>query len=149
MRFVGLAAAIGGVVFLVALLENLYAYRFYDQWSGVWQIDNRPLLGAAFAAITLGSLASPRWWQILLDNFVLRFMAAISYNLYLYHQLVARELFQHGIPAYRGDPHYDPQWQTRYTEAAFAMTIAQAAIVTYCFERPLLRLKRPGADAAR
>lgn len=149
MRFVGLAAAIGGVVFLVALLENLYAYRFYDQWSGVWQIDNRPLLGAAFAAITLGSLASPRWWQMLLDNFVLRFMAAISYNLYLYHQLVARELFQHGVPAYRGDPHYDPQWQTRYTEAAFAMTIAQAAIVTYCFERPLLRLKRPGADAAR
>ncbi|HET6276884.1 MAG TPA: acyltransferase [Candidatus Cybelea sp.] len=147
MRLGGLAVAIGGVAFLIALLENLYAYRLYDQWSGVWQINNRPLLGAAFALITLGSLASPRWWQVLLDNLALRFMAAISYNLYLYHQLVARELLQHGIPAHLGDPHYDRKWQTGYTEAAFAITIAQAAIVTYCFERPLLRLKRPGAGS--
>ncbi len=65
-------------------------------------------------------------------------MAAISYNLYLYHQLVARELFQHAHSGVYGRSALRPQWQTRYTEAAFAMTIAQAAIVTYCFERPLL-----------
>ena len=75
-----------------SLLESLYAYSFHDQWAGVWQIDNRPLLGAAFAIIALGSLSSPRWWQVLLDNPPLRFLATISYNLYLYHQLIAREL---------------------------------------------------------
>jgi peptidoglycan/LPS O-acetylase OafA/YrhL len=144
-RFATIAplVAIGGVAFLIALLESLYAYRFYDQWAGVWQVNYRPLLGAAFATIALGSLMSPRWWQVLLDNVLLRFMAAISYNLYLYHQLVARELLWHHVPPYTGDPQYDREWQTRYTATAFAVTIAQATLVTYCFERPLLRLKEP------
>ncbi len=125
------------------LLENLYAQRLHDQWAAVWQINNRPLLGAAFAIIALGWLISPRWWQAVLDNAPLRFMAAISYNLYLYHQLVARELVWHHIPPYAGVPQENSKWQLHYTEAAFATTIAQAAMVTYCFERPLLLLKRP------
>jgi peptidoglycan/LPS O-acetylase OafA/YrhL len=140
-RYAAPFVAAAGVAFLIALLENLYAHRFYDQWAGAWQINNRPLLGAAFAIAALGWLCSPRWWQVLLDNLPLRFMAEISYNLYLYHQLVAREMLSHHIPRYSGDPHYDPPWQVHYTEAAFAMTIAQAAFVTYVFERPLLRLE--------
>ncbi len=80
---------------------------------------------------------------MVLDNVALRFMAAISYNLYLYHQLIARELLWHHMPPYTGIPQKDPAWQIRYTEAAVAMTIAQAALITYCFERPLLRLKGP------
>ena len=133
--------AIAGFALLAVLLQNLYAYRFNDQWAGVWQIDNRSLLGAAFALIALGSLASPRWWQILLDNAPLRFMATISYNLYLYHQLVGRELLSHRIPPYAGDPHYDPEWQIRYTATAFAVAIGQATLVTYLFERPLLQIR--------
>ena len=153
-RYAAPFAAIAAVVFLMALLQGLYAERFTDQWSGVWQINNRPLLGAAFALLALGWLASPRWWQAALDNVPLRFMAAISYNLYLYHQLVARELLWHRIPPYSGSPespHRSAAWQLYYTEAAFAITIAQAALVTYCFERPLLRLKEPPVlgDATR
>lgn len=135
--------AAAGTAWLVALLVSLYDYRLADQWSGVWQIDRRPLLGAAFAIVALGFLASPRWWQILLDNPPLRFLAAISYNLYLYHQVVARELLRHRIPEYVGDPHYDPQWQARYTQIAFTATIAQATLATYAFERPLLRIRTP------
>lgn len=143
LRYAGPLVALAGFALLVALLQNLYAYRLYDQWSAVWQIANRPWLGFAFAVIALGSLASPRWWQIVLNNPPLRFMATISYNLYLYHQLIARELLTHHIPRYAGDPHDDPAWQVRYTVAAFATTIAQATLVTYCFERPLLRLGPP------
>ncbi len=141
LRYAGPFVAIAGFTLLVALLESLYAYRFHDQWAGVWQIEKRPLLGLAFAVIALGSLASPRWWQVFLDNAPLRFMATISYNLYLYHQLVGRELVWHHFPPYAGDPHQDRRWQGRYTEAAFAITIAQAAVVTYCFERPLLQIR--------
>jgi peptidoglycan/LPS O-acetylase OafA/YrhL len=142
-RFTAPVVATAGIAALVALLENLYAYRFANQWAGVWQIDGRTFLGAAFAIIALGFLASPRWWQLLLDNVPLRYLAAISYNLYLYHQMIARELLARSIPPYVGDPHYDPEWQIRFTQIAFLTTIAQATAVTYLFERPLLRLPSP------
>jgi peptidoglycan/LPS O-acetylase OafA/YrhL len=140
-RYAAPFVALGGFALLVVLLESLYAYRFHDQWAGVWQIDNRPLLGAAFAVVALGSLVSPRWWRSVLDNAPLRFMATISYNLYLYHQVVARELLWHHFPSYTGNPHEDQRWKVRYTEAAFAIAIAQAAVVTFCFERPLLQIR--------
>lgn len=141
LRYAGVIVAVAGVVLLVALLLSLYGYRSDDQWAGVWQINNRPLLGGAFAVIALGWLVSPRWWQIVLDNLPLRFLATISYNLYLYHQLVARELFDHKVLPYVDDPHYDPTWQMRFTQVACAVTIAQATVVTYCFERPLLKIR--------
>lgn len=142
LRYAGPIVAVAGVALLVALLQSLYDYRFSDQWAGVWQVNNRPLLGGAFAVIAFGWLVSPRWWQILLDNLPLRFLAAISYNLYLYHQLVARELFAHKIPPYSGDPHYeDPAWQIRFTQLACALNVALATLVTYCFERPLLKVR--------
>ncbi|HEY5426767.1 MAG TPA: acyltransferase [Candidatus Tumulicola sp.] len=136
-------AAVAGVALLVALLESLYGYRFADQWAGVWQIDKRPLLGLAFAVLALGFLLSPRRWQMLLDNPPLRFLATISYNLYLYHQIIARELLAWRVPPYVGDPHFDPGWQVRYTQIAFVTTLAQATAVTFLLERPLLRLKPP------
>jgi peptidoglycan/LPS O-acetylase OafA/YrhL len=148
LRFAAPVVAIAGIALLAGLLENLYAYRFADQWAGVWQINGRPGLGAAFALIALGSLVSPSWWQIVLVNPPLRFMATISYNLYLYHQIVARELLAHHIPPFSGDPHYDPQWQERYTAIAFTVAIAIATVVTYLFERPLLRLGQPRFAAA-
>jgi peptidoglycan/LPS O-acetylase OafA/YrhL len=148
IRAIAPLVALGGFAMLWLLLENCYMSRLSDQWSGVWQIDRRPLLGVAFSVIALGSLASPRSWQIVLDNAPMRFLAAISYNLYLYHQIVARELVWHHIPPYTGNPHHNVQWQARYTELAFATAIAVATATTYLFERPLLRLKGPrGARA--
>jgi peptidoglycan/LPS O-acetylase OafA/YrhL len=142
--------ALAGIVGLVALLQNLFGFRLADQWAGVWQIDKRPLLGGCFALVAFGSLLAPAWWQLLFDNPPLRFLAAISYNLYLYHQLIARDLLKFHIPPYIGDdPHFDPQWQVRYTQIAFAATIAQAALVTYVFERPLLGLPLPPRWALR
>jgi peptidoglycan/LPS O-acetylase OafA/YrhL len=115
--------------------------RLADEWSTVWQIDNRTLVAVAFTLMGLGSLLAIPWWQRLIANPVLLFFAAISYNLYLYHQPLARLLLQWRIPPYTGtDQHADPHWELTYTLVAFAATIGQATIVTYCFERPLLRV---------
>ncbi|HTX58695.1 MAG TPA: acyltransferase [Verrucomicrobiae bacterium] len=151
LRLAGPLLALAGIVALVELLQNLFAFRVADQWSGVWQIDKRPLLGAGFFAVAFGSLIAPRWWQILLANPPLQFLATISYNLYLYHQIVARELLAWHLPPYLGgDPHYDFAWQQRYSAVASLAAIGLATIVTYAFERPLLHLRPPrlrGADS--
>ncbi|MBV8490389.1 MAG: acyltransferase [Candidatus Eremiobacteraeota bacterium] len=136
--------AIAGIVMAVVLLKNLYDFRFVDSWAGVWQVHRRPLLGAAFALVALGSLWAPWRWKMLLSNPPLRFLATFSYNLYLYHQMVARELLARHIPPYIGnDIHDDPRAEVTYTYVAFAATIVQATIVTYLFERPLLRIPPP------
>lgn len=133
-----------GFACLVLLLENLWSTRTVDQWSTVWQIVNRTWIGFAFAAVALGALFAGRFAGAVLANPLLLFLGVVSYNLYLFHQVIARLMVTWHIPPYAtANPHDDPHWQLAYTWAAFALTIAQAALVTYAFERPLLRL-RPG-----
>jgi len=139
-RAVATVAAIAGFGFLAWLLRGLYDYRMADQWSGVWQIDRRGLFGLAFAIVALGSLAGAGWWRALLGNPVLKFFATISYNLYLYHQIVLREMTWHHVPPYAtADPHDDAQWKVLYNYAGFGATTAVAAVATYCFERPIMK----------
>jgi peptidoglycan/LPS O-acetylase OafA/YrhL len=135
------AAALAGFIMLALLLQNLWSVRTTDQWSTVWQIYNRTLVGVAFMLMGLGSLLAYSFWQRLVANPVLLFFAAISYNLYLYHQPFARLLLKWHIPPFTGtNEHFDPHWQVNYTIVAFVLTIAQATLVTYLFERPLLRI---------
>jgi peptidoglycan/LPS O-acetylase OafA/YrhL len=136
--------ALAGLALCSVLLIGMFNYRMLPQWETALQIYTRPLYGIGFAAIALGSLTAPRLWQVLLANAPLRFMAFISYNLYLYHQMVARLMVWGHLPPYVGkDPHGDPVWQVRYTVLAFVVTVVQATIVTYLIERPLLRLPQP------
>jgi peptidoglycan/LPS O-acetylase OafA/YrhL len=136
-------AAVAGVWLLCVLLIGMFEHRTDPQWQIAPQIYTRALYGLGFSAIALGSLCAPAFFQVLLANAPLRFLALISYNLYLYHQLVAREMVMHHVPPYTGDPHFDTAWQLRYTILAFIVTIVQAALVTYLFERPLLRIRPP------
>jgi peptidoglycan/LPS O-acetylase OafA/YrhL len=135
-------AAAAGFAALAVLLQNLWAMRLAEDWSTVWQVNNRTLLAAAFLLIGLGSLLALPLWKRLIANPVLLFFAAISYNLYLYHQMVARELLAAHVPPYRGsDQHGDPHWELWFTIVAFVVTVVQATLVTYLFERPLLRIR--------
>jgi len=138
-----LLLAVAGAWLFCALLINMYDHRNAPQWEVALQIYTRPLYGLAFAAVAVGSLCAPKFWQLPLANPPLRFLAIISYNLYLYHQMLARELVIHHIPPYSGDPHASLSWQVHYTILAFIVTIAEAALVTYLVERPLLRLPQP------
>lgn len=144
MQALAPAVALAGVALTVVLLQSLYADRLAPLWSNVWQIDGRPFLALGFALVALGFLRSPGWFAAILDNPPLRFLATISYNLYLYHQMIARELLRRHVPSYAGDPHFDYGWQIRYTEVATGLSVAFATVVTYAFERPLLRLRMPG-----
>ena len=154
-RALATLVAVIGTIGFVLLLQNLWSTRTVDEWSSAWSVHGRTLIALAFLAIGAGSLLGARAWQRLLANPPLLWLALISYNLYLYHQVVARELLLLHIPPYRGDPHEDYGWQIAFTVVASLASIALAALVTYGFERPLLRvpldfwLRRSRARQAR
>lgn len=149
-RLLATAAAGAGVLWLVALMRDLWATRLVDQWSTLWQVENRTWVAAALLAVAMPSLLALPAWRRAIGNRGLLFFGAISYNLYLYHQLLARELLAWRFPPYRGvHPHRDPHWQLLYTLAAFALSVLVAGLVTAAVERPLLRLRwRPLARIA-
>lgn len=145
-RVGGLVAALAGIVLYCALSQNLYEHRNVDMWDTVWQIVNRTWWGAAFFIVATGTLFAVPWWQRILSHPVLLFLAAISYNWYLYHQAIARELLAVHVPPYTTrNAVNDPHWQVTFTLCAFAATILAAAAVTYLFERPLMFLNRSRA----
>ncbi|PZR56457.1 MAG: hypothetical protein DLM50_08250 [Candidatus Meridianibacter frigidus] len=133
--------ALVGFALLTILMESLFSVRHaQSDWPLHWEAANRTWLAFAFAFIALASLCAASWWKRLLANPFLVFFSIISYNLYIYHQLVARELLSLRIPSWAGtSPQFDHHWQIWYTAIAFPATIVVAAIVTYGFERPLLR----------
>lgn len=144
-----IALAVAGWGGLIILLQGIYAYRMHPQWEVAGMLQTHPLYGFAFVAIAFGSLCAPRWFQIILANPPLRFLAIISYNLYLYHQMIAREMVTWHLPQWIGsDPHYDPHWQISYTIFAFVAIIVQAALVTFLIERPIMRLPEPMSQKA-
>lgn len=87
------------------------------------------VLGFGFAALTVGALASAQPWTILLSNPLLRFLATISYNLYLYNWMIT-----YGVGHLTG---------AAFVIAAVGLSIAAGALVTFALERPLLRLPDP------
>jgi peptidoglycan/LPS O-acetylase OafA/YrhL len=76
------------------------------------------------------------------------FLAAISYNLYLWHFPITRELLQRRLTPYVGaDPHNDHVWQIASWFIFVPVSIVTSALLTYGFEQPILRWRgrRPRA----
>ena len=98
------------------------------------------LLRLPFALIMLWSMLSaalmPRFLQKLLDNRLLRFFATISFNLYIWHQLLAVQIRQ---AFYNDSLHSDPKQQTAYTLLCFGAAILCAMTATYGIEQPCAR----------
>ena len=137
--FTALSAA--GFVALWLLVANCDFHRSDHEWPQLWSVEWRSALAVACLAAGLGSLFAVRGFQLVLANRVLLFLAAISYNLYLFHQPIARALVQHHLPPYAtADPHDDPQWKIVYWLVAVPAAVAVSALITYGVEQPILRL---------
>ena len=132
---------LAGTVAFVALANDCYVHRFDPEWPQLWAVQWRSPLALAALAIALGSLFSARPVQRAIANPVLLFLAAISYNLYLWHQPLARMLLKlHLPPIATADPHDDHLWQLTFWLVALPVAVAVATLITYAFERPILRL---------
>jgi peptidoglycan/LPS O-acetylase OafA/YrhL len=138
-------AACGGIALFFCVLLAAFDARHDPNWPWETFTWGRAAMCVAFILTTLGSLFAFGWWQRILGNPVLVFLSVISYNLYLWHQPVARFLREHHVPAWSGaDPHADPAWGLPYTLLSFGAMLIVATIFTYALERPILAWGRRG-----
>ena len=109
----------------------------------LWQAEYRFRLSLVFALIVVSSALTFRGVRFLFSNVVMRFLAAISYNLYIWHQWIAVKFKEWRIPYWSGDtpPNMtgDRVWQWKYTALIMAAAFTVAILATYLVEKPLAK----------
>ena len=137
---VAVAAVAGGV----ALLVSANAVAYVPGGKEHWLVSHRTLFGLDAALFGLASCLAAGWWRRLIANPVLTFLAAISYNLYLWHTLVLIWMLNHELPpAQTANPHDDPQWRIAYVASGWTVCLLVATAATYFIERPALARIKP------
>lgn len=143
------------VFFPLALLAlfGAFAVLWQQNAAGDAEIKMAQLLwrlplGVCGAAFLYFSGRTPESLDRAFGNRLVRFLSAISYNFYIWHQFLAVKLKEFHIPAYVSE---FPQmsegraWQTKYTLLCFAAAFLLSAALTYLVEksagRALLRLR--------
>jgi peptidoglycan/LPS O-acetylase OafA/YrhL len=113
------------------------------------QMDRRFSLSAALACLMVCAAFSVSGLRFFLGNRVMRFLSAISFQFYMYHQWLAVKLKQlNFVPSAADEPWRaaDRHWQISYTLIAFALAIIVASLITYLFEKPIARSLRQKMD---
>lgn len=141
MRSFWTLVAAGAVVWIALLFQNLTAHRWDDEFANWWLIRNGTFYAIALFALGLGSLSALPSWRKALASPALLFLAAISYNLYLWHQVVFRWVASWPfIPHAPGVTRGDPVWSWIVTTCGLVLALTVACAATYFVERPLLRM---------
>ena len=144
LRWVWLLVALTGIVWITLLFMNLTQKRWETDFSDFWLIRNGTYYAVAIGMVAMGSLLAPRFWHKIIANPLLVFLAVVSYNMYLWHQIVFRWVATWPfIPNPSGVTRGDPTWAWITTVCGFAIALAIASFVTFAIERPLLRME-PG-----
>ena len=135
--------ALGALLCFLCILQILYIqttgdYAVMRREQLLWRLP-LGLLGGGF--LVCGCLG-PASLSRVFGNPVTRFLAAISYNFYIWHQFLATRLKDWHIPAYVSEnpsQSGEQPWQRLYMLCCFAAAILVAAAVTYLFEKPLYK----------
>ena len=118
-----------------------------------WQLQYRVVLSFAFTGLLLGVSISMKPIRKIFDNRILAALAAISYNIYLWHQwLMVRLRMSLGATSGADIAAMGANTQWTLTVTALISVLILAAVITYGFERPisgLLLQKSKGATHAR
>jgi peptidoglycan/LPS O-acetylase OafA/YrhL len=145
-RWVFTALSLVGFIALVMLANDCYVHRTEHEWPQNWVAQWRSAIALACLAAALGSLFAVRGFQLVLANRALLFLAAISYNLYLWHQPIAQELLKLPFSPFTTlEQHANTHLMLLYPFVALPLALGISALITYGFEQPILRLgkRRP------
>lgn len=133
-----LLAALMGLAVLVraqASLRGLEAERSH-------QLSIRFVQSLLLCLVFLGASRGLGGLRLLLGSRVAWFLATISYQVYLWHQVVNLRLIAWGIPVASGpNPHMrgELRWQWGYIGLSLLITLLLSTLLAFAFERPLAR----------
>lgn len=137
--------------FMVVSIFTVILYCYLAKSIGVdniqlWQVNNRLLLSFVFMVFIISTLLASKIYQKLFNNKFMKFIATISFNLYIYHFFIAIKLKEFRIPYYSGstEPYLlgDKNWQITYFILCVVISIIVAVIITYLVEKPCAKLIR-------
>lgn len=139
-QWLGTAVALGSGVAIFALLNNLLTRLYVHNGYNAWQASNRPFFGLALLVFTIAALFSYAWLHRAIANRAFVFLGVISYNLYLWHNVVMVYMLRHHLPASSmADPHADDHWKWVYIAWSLLISLAISIFITYVIERPILK----------
>ena len=139
------------IIFTVISLACLVIYKYFCLGLGFdigviqkSQMNYRFLLSILFLIFIISTILSSKIYRFLFENRFMRFIAIISFNLYIYHQFIAVKLKELRIPFWEGEtpPNIleDSKWQWTYFILCIVISIVVAIIMTYCVEKPIAKL---------
>lgn len=143
VSYVSLIVAVLSIVAINKMVHSLASVS--GDAAQIWQVENRTLLSLVFVTLIISLALSPKWVRWLFSNRLMRFLAGISYNLYIWHQWLAVEIKQTWrIPPWSGDtpPNqlYNMDWMMKYAAIITVAAFAAAILATYLVEKPCANL---------
>jgi peptidoglycan/LPS O-acetylase OafA/YrhL len=122
------------------IAQGQYADSFPLEARKLGQLGRRFELSALGALLLVSCERSFLFIRNLFGNPVTRFLSFLSYNAYIWHQVLSVKLKAWKIPNYVSESPSaagERGWQVNYTIICFVLSILLAAAITYLFERPI------------
>ncbi len=138
LRLVATYAAYGAAQCVVLLMKHQASMNGYDAIR-LCQMNQRFPLALAMTVLMLGLAFSLKGVRLVFSNPVMKFLSAISFNYYSWHQVLAVWLKNWHIPPYtQPSPNQagEQPWQLLYTLLCFGLALLLATAVTYGLEKP-------------
>ena len=143
VRRKAIPSIVGTAAFLAATWLILFLIRrcaLSGKSQQMWQMQYRVVLSLVFSVWLLGMAISAKPIRKLFDNRILAAIAAVSYNLYIWHHWVIVHL-RESFGAKNGGDIEKMGGETQWTLTLLGLITAFliAALVTYLVERPVAR----------
>lgn len=142
VKWVPVILIIGSIAMLYYMLTDMLNSSKYPVVQEPQMVLRFPMV-LVFSVLVLSVMFLGKTGSKIMGNVVFRFISAISYNLYIWHQFIAVKLKEYHIPFWQGEqpPNMtgDKVWMWKYQILIVVLSILVAFVLTYFFEKPVAK----------